>query len=433
MSSPLVFSQSNFRYNRVMSNKKIVALNTISQVIGKGISGIISFVISIILAKALGVDGYGDFTKITTYVAFFYLFCDFGLNAAYLQIASDHTSSTINHTLLTLRIFIGLILMFFTMTLLVFLPGTMTQGYSVVVKMSIILFIPSILCQSLITTTNVFFQERLKYVQATYALIAGSLLTLIAVYVSSLVFSSTLFLFAFVLANLLGVASTAFVAILLVKKTIGPLRLIWNPKEMKQLFFAALPLGITLIFNVIYFHADSFILTISRPTSEVGIYGLAYKFFEFALVIPTFFMNAALPLLIQAYSQKNTEVFNARIMKSLHLLILSSIGIASLGWMAAPLLQYIRPEFSQSSIPLKILLLGLPFFYMSNITMWILVVKKLRLQLTSIYGISMLANIGLNIYFIPTYGYIAAAWITVVSEFFIVISSYITIVTVDKK
>lgn len=416
-----------------MSNKKVVAFNTVSQLIGKGITGIISFVISIILAKALGVDGYGDFTKIITYVAFFYLFCDFGLNAAYLQISSYNSSSTLRHSLFTLRALMGLLLMFVAISLLVILPGSMTQGYSQVVKIGIILFIPSILYQSLVTTTNVFFQERLKYELASYALIAGSLLTLISVYISSLLFSSTLFLFVFVIANLFGIATTALVAMLLVKKTIGSLKLLWKPTEMKQLFFAALPLGVTLIFNVIYFHADSFILTITRSTSEVGIYGLAYKFFEFTLVMPTFFMNAALPLLIQAYSKKNTEVFNARIMKSLYLLILSSIGIASLGWITAPLLQYIRPEFSQSSIPLKILLLGLPFFYMSNITMWILIVKKLRLQLMSIYGISMLANIGLNMYFIPTYGYIAAAWITVISEFFIVMSSYITIVILDKK
>jgi len=415
-----------------MSNKKVIAINTVSQMIGKGVSGIISFVISIILAKALGVDGYGDFTKITTYVAFFYLFCDFGLNAAYLQIAAEQTTSTLKQTLFTLRVFIGLILMFVTLVLLVVLPGTVAQGYSQVVKMGIILFIPSILCQSLITTTNVFFQEQLQYAYAAYALIAGSLLSLLIVYASSLLFSSTFFLFAFVIANLVGIATTASIAMLYVKKIIGSPALIWKPEEIKKLFLVALPLGITLIFNVIYFHADSIILTITRSTSEVGIYGLAYKFFEFTLVIPTFFMNAALPLLIQAYSQKNTEVFHARITKSFSLLILTAIVIASLGWITAPLLQYIRPEFTLSSVPLKILLLGLPFFYMSNVTMWILVVKKLRLQLLGIYGISMLANIGLNMFFIPLYGYIAAAWITVISEFFIVISSYIIII-LDKK
>jgi len=309
----------------------------------------------------------------------------------------------------------------------------LTQGYSLVVKIGIILFIPSILCQSFITTTNAFFQERLKYEFATYALITGSLLTLLLVYISSLIFSSTQFLFAFVIANLIGIAITAFVALLLVKKSTGTVRLLWKQTEIKQLFFAALPLGLTLIFNIIYFHADSFILTITRSTTEVGVYGLAYKFFEFALVLPTFFMNASLPLLFQSYMQKNTEVFHARITKSLWLLTICSIVVALLGWLLAPLFHYIRPEFTQSSLPLKILLLGLPFFYVSNITMWILVIKKLRIQLLSIYGISMIVNIAFNIYFIPIYGYIAAAWITVVSEFFIVLSSYIMIILNKQK
>ena len=415
-----------------MSNKKVVALNTMSQLIGKGVSGVISFIISIILAKALGVDGYGDFTKITTYVAFFYLLSDFGLNAAYLQRTADHPSTTLKHSLLTLRIFIGSILMLVTLSLLAFLPGTVGQGYSTVVKMGIILFIPSILFQSLITTANVFFQERLRYERATYALIAGSLFTLLLVYLSSLIFSSSLFLFAFVLSNLCGLITTAYVAMRLAKRTIGPLTLLWNPKEMKQIIFAALPLGVTLIFNVIYFHADSVILTITRSTSEVGIYGLAYKFFEFTLVVPTFFMNAVLPLLIQAYSQKNMSMYNARIKKSLLLLLVASVAIAIIGWIASPLIVYIRPEFALSSVPLRILLLGLPFFYISNITMWILVIKKLRFHLIGIYGISMIVNIALKMYFIPMYGYNAAAWITVVSEFFIVVSSYIIII-LDKK
>ena len=35
-----------------------------------------------------------------------------------------------------------------------------------------------------------------------------------------------------------------------------------------------------LFFNVVYFHIDSIILTFFRSTSEVGIYGFAYKVFD---------------------------------------------------------------------------------------------------------------------------------------------------------
>src|SRR5207244_1517417 len=66
-----------------------------------------------------------------------------------------------------------------------------------------------------------------------------------------------------------------------------------------HLLLPSLPLGITLLFNLVYFRADSIILTLTRPTAEVGIYGLAYKVFEIVLVFPTFFMNAVYPLLLE--------------------------------------------------------------------------------------------------------------------------------------
>jgi O-antigen/teichoic acid export membrane protein len=134
--------------------KKKIAFNTIAQIIGKIISGGTTFFVSLILARSLGVEGYGDFTKITTYIAFFYLFCDFGLNAAYLQLVEKETAKQTRNVLFTTRILLGLLLMFITLAITAFLPGSENQGYSMVVKMGIILFVPSILFQSIITTTN---------------------------------------------------------------------------------------------------------------------------------------------------------------------------------------------------------------------------------------------------------------------------------------
>ena len=42
----------------------------------------------------------------------------------------------------------------------------------------------------------------------------------------------------------------------------------------------AVPLGLTLAVNEIYFRADTFILSLSRPVAEVGHYTLAYRIFE---------------------------------------------------------------------------------------------------------------------------------------------------------
>jgi len=162
---------------------------------------------------------------------------------------------------------------------------------------------------------------------------------------------------------------------------------------------------------------------------EVGTYGLAYKFFEMALVIPTFFMNAALPALILAKKTSDTKKLQTQIKTSGITLFLLSIVVSVGGWIAAPLFSLIKPEFVSSIPPFKLLLIGLPIFYLSSLTMWVLVVEKKQTQMLIIYALSMVLNIIANAIFIPHYGYMAAAWVTILSEVFVLITSYMTLRT----
>lgn len=165
-----------------MSTKRTILVNTGSQIIGKLISGIVSFFTSIILAKSLGLVGYGDYTKIVSYIAFFYLFCDVGLNAAYVQLTPGDNSSNMKNTLFSLRVFLGLFLFLIAILLLLVLPGTRSQGYTSVVKMGIILFAPSILFQSVITSANAVFQKFLRYDYAAVATSVGSIIAFVCIW-----------------------------------------------------------------------------------------------------------------------------------------------------------------------------------------------------------------------------------------------------------
>ncbi|MFZ2025605.1 MAG: flippase [Microgenomates group bacterium] len=407
--------------------KKTIALNTLAQIIGKIISGGTTFFVSILLARALGVDGYGDFTKITTYVAFFYLFCDFGLNAAYLQLKEKQTDKQLKNALFTTRFVLSLLLMFITLAITTFLPGSSEQGYSTMVKMGIILFTPTVLFQAIITTTNAFFQERLRYDFATYATIAGSLVTLVCILALTKILLPNAMVFGSLLAFLLGSLFTTIIALFFVKKFAGLPSLTVDVKTIKKLLLTALPLGITLLFNVVYFRIDSVVLTITRSTMEVGTYGLAYKFFEMALVIPTFFMNAALPSLMRAKKEADEKKLRSQIRNASIALFLLSLFVAVAGWIVSPLITMIKPEFVSSILPFKVLLVGLPIFYLSSLTMWVLVVEKRQKQMLIIYALSMVFNIIANILFIPTYGYMAAAYITLISELFILLTSFFSI------
>lgn len=392
-----------------MSVKKIIAVNTASQLVGKAIGAGTSFVVAFLLARRLGAEGFGDFTKITTFVAPFFLLADFGLNAIFLQKKDDAPWWP---RLLGLRVAGSVVLMFLALAVLAFVPQGTNQGYTALVRFGIVLFSPAILFQALITTANALFQKHLRYVHAMVAIAVGSAVTLLLVAPLSIgVLSATI-------AVLIGTAATAIVSFVFAGRY-APLSASVARPSIAGLLVPSVPLGATLLFNLVYFRADNYIITLTRPTTEVGIYGLAYKVFEVALVLPTFFMNAVYPLMLQEISDKKEAIskrFMAIFKRSLFFLLLISFLLSLLTFVAAPFLAFIKQDFAASAPALRVLSLGLPFFFLTSLTMWTLIALKKQWLLAIIYGISMIINISVNIWLIPIYGYMAAAWITVGSE-----------------
>jgi len=407
------------------SLRQIVANNTISQLIGRAISTIAMMIVSILIAKRYGPVGYGDFVKITTYVGFFYLFADYGLNAVFIKRAINTSSQLIElewRLLFGLRLVQSAILACVAIGIMMFIPFGNDQGYTSVVRICIYLLTPVIIFQAMTTTTNAYFQKILRYDYSTMAQNAGSLIMLLIALVMS-------FLTALdgpmlgVLAVMGGSIATGIAALFLVRSRLPSIIPIFNLADFRTYLVSATPLGLALLFNLVYFHSDSVILTLTRPTSEVGIYGLAYKIFELPLVLPIFFMNSVYPLMLK--SSRNIGGSKELFIKSFRFLLSCSLLVAVIVWITAPTMTFIRPDFAESITPLRILILGLPIFFVSALYMWYLIAQGRQRILLYIHGGAMLGNIVCNVLFVPTYGYISAAWITILSEVFVLTMSIV--------
>lgn len=68
----------------------VIVKNTLYQIFTKFLTSGVGFLTTLLIARYVGVDGYGAFTQVTAYVALFYLIVDFGLNAIYLQKDQQH-------------------------------------------------------------------------------------------------------------------------------------------------------------------------------------------------------------------------------------------------------------------------------------------------------------------------------------------------------
>ncbi|MBU2459507.1 polysaccharide biosynthesis C-terminal domain-containing protein [Patescibacteria group bacterium] len=413
--------------------RRVVAVNTVSQLITKFVSSGTVLVISLLLARSAGPDRYGDFVKITTYITFFFLLSDFGMNAFYLQRKDEMVWWD---ALVSARVLGGSLLVFLSLMLLTIFPQGVGQGYTRFVRMGIVLFCPAILFQSLLTSANGMFQRHLRYDLSTIAVTVGCLAALAVTAVSLWGAFSHDVVYGAIAAMLLGSAVMGIAGMMFARTLSARSGISFPWRRMKELFVCAFPLGITLLFNLVYSHADSVILTLSRTTREVGIYGLSYKVFEWALVLPTFFMNAVYPPMLRALNHKAGDVsmeFMKLLRNSLRFLLPSSVFLLILLWVGAPLLSFIRQDFAASTAPLRVLSLGLPFFFASSAVMWALIALGRPWVLAVLYGVSMAANITANAFYIPRFGYMAAAWITVLSEGLVLLCSFIVLQKVLQK
>lgn len=363
--------------------------------------------VAIILARSFGAAGYGDFIKVTSFVTLFYLFCDFGINAIFLQ---QKTSEESFKVLLYLRLLVATLFFIVANIISVFLPySSIGIGFSSFVKLGIFIYSFELFIQSILFSTNAVFQKKLRYDFLTKSSAVGSFISLILVLMAVISHQSLyVVISALVISDLLSVILALFYA----KEKIFPITI--DFKISKELLISSFPLGMMLIFNLIYFRIDSLILSVFRPSADVGIYGLSYLFFDFLLTLPLFISNSLYPILIKEKENKNNFL---KLTRSYFLIYLGlSVVVLVPFWFVSPLFSLIRPDFSVAIIPFRILLLGLPFFFLTSFFQWILITFNKTKFLMNVYFISMVINIFLNFIFIPKGSYIAAAIITVLSE-----------------
>ncbi|MEK7581458.1 MAG: flippase [Patescibacteria group bacterium] len=411
---------------------KKVFYNTSAQILGKAITASASLVITLLIGRSLGPAGYGEFTKIFVFIGYFYTFADFGFNAIYVKISSRKDIREFLPYLIGMRLVLAIILAGSAIVISQILPYNkeLGLGFTPQVKFGILIASATIITQALFTSSNAFFQKKLRYDLSVIAAVAGTLVILLLTSITS-VFAPTIYLYT--VSYIFGGLTFVIVAFFIIYKYFkAPIYPSFSISHTKSFLKDAWPIGTALILNLVYFRTDVFILAYTRPPQEVGLYGLAYQFFEAALSIPIFFTNALYPLLTGLYAQDKPE-YQKQIKRWLQILTVVSIFL-SLGLIIA---SYLIPplfgaRFNGSQMALVILALGMPFFFISALLWHILIIKNRQKQLIAIYAVGAVVNLLLNLLLIPKYGFLAAAIVTIFSESLITLMLIIFLVRQNK-
>ncbi len=398
-----------------MNTKQKIAYNTAAQLVGKAATTITTLILTVLITRRFGPSGYGDFTVMMAYSALFYIIADFGLNAIALRdfTADESKISRYFKNLVGLRLVMSLALFSIGALALVFFP------YSRFVKIGVLVGLLTIFTQALYSSTNAIFQTRMRYDLSVLASILGSATILGLSFLSLRSFSEG-GLLPIVGSYVVGGTVMVGVSLFFVRRLIGVIGIAKDSELWRYLFMAALPLGVTTIFTVVLQKADTLLLSVLSGSEAVGLYGASYKIFEFALVFPTFFVNSIYPIMVRRLGEGQEKLMETIKYSGLFLFAVSVIGSA-VGYFLAPWMIRVvaGPEFFGSVRALRLLLLGLPVFYLSALFLWLLITLGKQRQIPFVYAAGAIVNVVLNLILIPRYSFHASAIITWTSELLI--------------
>jgi len=398
-----------------------IAYNTGVQLASKIITASSTAVITYIIARNYSVANFGNFIAILSYIALFYVLADFGFNAVFVRETGSDIEKQKEYfkNLLGLRLVTSILTAFAATAVLGF------SGHPAIVKLGIIIALGLIIAQSFTATALALFQARIRYDQAAIADIFGAGANLLFVYIAATNFDSILMVIAALVA---GGLVRVIVALYLARFQIGILAFAFNKVLWQRLIWAALPIGLIILFSQLNFQIDKQIVLLAHYKEALhlngqlaaGIYGFAYKFFEVAIVIPSFIMNVGYPIMVKKKEESIDALFDFAKKLAKILLAFGILGLI-FGWLLIPFVFKIPglEKFSESAATVRILLIGFPFFFITPITLWLAITLNKAKEMIFIYGFTALFNLVTNLVFVPSFGYNAAAVITIISELLI--------------
>ncbi len=404
-----------------MSLSHAIAKNTIIHALGKIISLALGLLIIGLLTRYLGTEGYGYYTTIFAYLFFFTTLGDLGL---YLVTVNNLGRVDVDQkkwlsNAFALRFVSVSILMLLAVALIWLFP------YPFLVKIGVMITALALIFGTTDQITVAFLQAKMSTKYAALAEVAGK----IAILVLVLLAIKLKFGFLIIMAGVaIGFFIHFLVDFLLARKIMkfGPA---FDKQMWREILQQSWPIATYMIFSMLYFKADTIILSLYHSQTVVGLYGAPYKILEVLITFPAIFMGLVSPLLARAWSEKNLIDFQRLYQRAFDFL---SLAVWPLIFgtivLARPIINFIAGrDFLPSAAILPLIIVATGIIFWAHLSTFSVVAIGQQRPMMKYYILAAALALILYFAFIPKYSYWAAASVTVLVEFFILIASWLMV------
>lgn len=403
-----------------MGNTLAVAKNTLIQAFGRVISLGISILIIGTITRHLGAEQFGHFTTITSYLFFFSVFAELGL---YILVSRElpFVENVTNYfsNVFSLKVIISALWFAIAAVIIWFTP------YATAVKIGVCLSVLGYWANTFVSICAAYFQFKLNTKSVAIADVLNKAITLGVVWFAILASHS---LNGVIIAFTLGMVLQAWYLVRQLRQD-APFSFTVNIHEWKKLISKSWPFAVSGILILFYFRADTIILSLFQPASEVGIYGASYRLLEVLITFPGLFTGLLLPLLAKASELRDSETFGRIWQKAFDALMIAALPIITFTLGAAEdILFYLTgTEYTAGGDALRILIIATGFIFIGHLTTHGIGALNIQRSMIKFYIIAVASALLMYVTLIPKFSYIGAALGTLTIEAFICTSSYILV------
>jgi O-antigen/teichoic acid export membrane protein len=376
--------------------------------VGEG-SNLLLFLLGFLAARWLQPVAFGQYSAAFAYVGLFRMLPDLGMSyASTLEISRDRSLATrLVGNLLGFQALLSAVTLVLCLGLGALLFEGPTWTATLVLSVDVVLKAVKSTLRFLLKSHERFAAE------AVSLLIERSAILVLAVLALRLGYGLLGFVLVFVVVRLLDTTGL-YVWVRTRVVPIVPRRdvALWGELLRKGLPFAYAGAVILLFFQV-----DQVLLELMRGSREVGWYGAPVRVLEGLTLVPRILGYALIPTMAALFPHDPARV-TALYARGTKYLLLAGLPVAAFGALASePFMEFLfGPEYRPSAAASEILLPAAAFMFLSNFGETTLACVNRWRTIVIVSTLALLANLALNLLWIPVYGIVGAAWATLLTE-----------------
>jgi O-antigen/teichoic acid export membrane protein len=378
------------------------------QIAGRLANLALGVVVTLVIVRSLGENGFGEWSTIFAVSQIATNIGELGLTQiAISRAASDpeHEASWLG-SLLSLRLALAVPLALACgLAIVLIAPTRDAELAGLLISCVLLVGAPGAL--------GAIFQLRIRNDVSTALLTLNSIIWAGAVFAVAATSSGIVgFAAAFLAVAVLTNAATVAAALRMARVRLRGSRAHWG-----SLLRVGGTVGLAGILVTFYVKLDQILVLEFAGSRQAGLYGAAYRILDQVQFIPAAVMTTLFPLIASSYPEHKDRV-RSLLQTATNYLALASLPILSFTIVAnhSIVTLLFGSNFSEAGPALPILMGAFVSISFGYLVGNMVVVLELQRKFLLYSALALILNATLNIILIPPYGFMAAAWITLLTE-----------------